>query len=114
MRTPWPERRKPPMLDVALDELPRGRAQQMFARHLRLRHAERHHVLELIAKAVRAAGLVERRARPDAAGERLVEQPAVEQNVHRAIGRLHLNRAEDVVPDAGRRAARPRRGRRVR
>ena len=40
---------------------------------------ERHHVLELVAEAVGAARLVERRARPDAAGERLVEQPAVEQ-----------------------------------
>ena len=89
------------MLHVAFDELPRGGAQEMLARDLRLRHAQRHHVLKLIAKAVRAARLVEGRPRPHAAGERLVEQPAVEQNVHRAIGRLHLNRAEDVVPNAG-------------
>ena len=64
----------------------------------RLRDHQRHHVLELVAKPVGAAGLIERRARPDAAGQRLVEQPAVEHDVHGAVGRPHLDRAEHVVP----------------
>ena len=76
-------RRVPPVLHVALDELPRRGAQEVLARELGLRHGERHHVLQLVAEAVGAARLVERRARPDAAGERLIEQPAVEQQVHR-------------------------------
>ena len=76
----------------------------MFSRHLRLRHAERHNVLELVAKAVSAACLVARRSRPHPARECLVQQPAVEQNVHRTIGRPHLNRAEDVIPKPGHRA----------
>ena len=47
--------------------------------HVALRDRERHHVLELIAKAIRAARLIKRRSRPDATGQRLIEQPAVEQ-----------------------------------
>jgi hypothetical protein len=52
--------RQPPMLHVAGDELARRRANQMLARNRRLRRRQRHHVLKLIAKAVRAARLVER------------------------------------------------------
>ena len=66
-----------------------------------VRDHQRHHVLELIAKAVRAARLIKRRSRPDAAGQRLVEQPAVEHDVHAAIRRLDLHRAENVVPGLG-------------
>ena len=67
VRTPWPDVRQPPMLHVAFDELARRRAEQMLARQRGLRDRQRHHVLQLIAKAVRAARLVECRARPDAA-----------------------------------------------
>ncbi len=49
---------------------------------------ERHDVLQLVAEAVGAAGLVERGPRPHAAGERLVEQPLIQHQVERAIGRL--------------------------
>ena len=87
------------MLHVALGELPRRGAQQMLARQVGLRDAERHDVLQLVAEAIGAARLIEAGARPDAAGERLIEQPAVQQDVHRAVGRLHLNRAERVVPE---------------
>ena len=67
-------------------------------------------VLELVAEAVGAAGLVERGPRPEPAGERLVEQPAVEQDVHRAVRRPHLDGARDVVP-VRRRPSRERRRR---
>src|SRR5208282_1356385 len=43
--------RQPPMLHVAGDELARRRANQLFARQGRLRHRQRHHVLNLIAEA---------------------------------------------------------------
>src|SRR5664280_1386444 len=56
--------RQPPVLNVALGKLPCGCAQQMIARQLRLRQAERHPILQLIAEAIGAAGLVKARARP--------------------------------------------------
>ena len=59
---------------------------------------QRHAVLQLVAKAVGAARLIERRARPDAAGERLVEQPAVQHDVHGPVGRLHLDCPEQRLP----------------
>ena len=62
------------------------------------RDHERHHVLELVAEAVGAAGLIEGGAGPDPAGERLVEQPPVQHQVHGAVRRLHLDGAERVVP----------------
>ena len=82
VRTPWPGRRQPPMLDIALDELPPRRAQDVLAGHLGPGDRERHDVLQLVAEAVGAARLIEGRARPDAAGERLIEQPAVQHDVH--------------------------------
>ena len=65
-----------------------------------LRHGERHAVLKLVAETVGAARLIEGRARPEAAGQGLVEQPAVQQDVHGAIRRLHLHRAERLLPIA--------------
>ena len=62
--------------------------------------AQRHHVLQLVAKAVGAARLIERRPRPDAAGERLVQQPVVEHDVHRAIRRRTCT-APSVHPRTG-------------
>ena len=58
----------------------------------------RHPVLELVAEAIGATRLVEGRARHDAAAERLIEQPAVQHHIHRSIGRLDLDGAEDVIP----------------
>ena len=91
-------RREPPMLDIALDELPPRRAQDVLARHLGPGDRERHDVLKLVAEAVGAARLIEGRTRPVAAGERLVEQPAVQHDVHGTIRRVHLQRAERFVP----------------
>ena len=90
--------RQPPMLHVALDELTGRRAQQMFARQIGASRDQRHAVLQLIAEPIGAAGLIEGRTRPDPAGERLVEEPAVEHEVHRSVGRLDLNRAQHIVP----------------
>src|ERR1019366_6405341 len=59
---------------------------------------EGRHVLQLIAKAIGAARLVERRPRPHAARKSLIQQPAVHQNVHRAGGGIYLNRTKDLVP----------------
>ena len=59
-----------------------------------------HHVLELVAEAVGPAGLVERRPAPDPAGQDLVEQPAIEHQVQRGVGRPDLDGPEDAVPSA--------------
>ena len=89
----------PPVLDVALEELARGGAQQYArGRSLVSRPCSAMHVLQLIAETVRAAQLIERRARPYAARKRLIEQPTIEQHVHAGIGCCNLHGAEDFVP----------------
>ena len=70
----------------------------MLAREPARGHRQGHHVLELVAKSIRAPRLVEGGSRPDATGQRLVEEPAVEHQVHRTVGRLDLDGAGDVVP----------------
>ena len=86
------------MLKVSFDKLASGSAKQMFPCQFRLRHRERHPILKLIAESVRAAGLVKCRARPHPAGQCLIQEPAVEQDVHRTIGCLHLHCPEGVAP----------------
>ena len=73
-----PRRRMPPVLHVAFDELARGGAQQVLARDAGVATLKRHHILELVAETIGAAQLIERGARPDAARERLIEQPAIQ------------------------------------
>ena len=97
-----PAGRVPPVLDVALDELPGRGAQQVLARQPGRGDHQRQHVLQLIAESVGAAGLIEGRARPHATRERLVQQPAVEHDVHRAIRRPDLHGAEHLRPSARR------------
>ena len=77
----------PPVLHVAFDELPAGGAQQVRARQVGPREQQRHHVLQLIAEAERAARLVVAGARPQPAAHVLVEQPAVHQHVERVVRR---------------------------
>ena len=86
------------MLNVAFDELPSGGAQEMAASLLRVCECQRRAILKLVAEAVGAACLIEGGARHDAAGQRLIEQPAVQQDVHGAIRRLDLDRAEQCPP----------------
>ena len=57
------------MLDVPLDELPRGGQQEMRTTQIRLRIEQRQDVLQLIAESVRASRLVRSAAGPDAAAE---------------------------------------------
>src|SRR5580658_3255307 len=71
-------RRKPPMLDVALSELSSGGAQQMLTRQGGPAKSERHAILKLVAESVGTARLIKGRSCPHAAGERLIEHPAIE------------------------------------
>ena len=89
----------PPVLHVAFDELARGGEHDMGAAEIRPRIQQRQRVLQLIAESERAAWLVRPTARPDPATERLIQQPAVHQQIERIVGRMHLDRAERVVPE---------------
>ena len=62
------------------------------------RECQGHAVLQLVAEAVGAACLIEAGPRPDAAGQRLVEQPAVQHDVHGPVRRADLHRASSVAP----------------
>jgi hypothetical protein len=86
------------VLDVALDKLAARGPEEMFAGYRWADRGERHAVLQLVPEAIGAAGLVETRSRPDAAGERLVDEPAVEHDVHRPVRRLDLDCADDLIP----------------
>src|SRR6202034_4867113 len=89
---------KPPMLDVALSELSSGGAQQMLTRQGGPAKSERHAILKLVAESVGTARLIKGRSCPHAAGERLIEHPAIEDDVQGAVGRLDLNHSEHIVP----------------
>ena len=86
------------MLHVAFWKLARRRKQQVGS-HLRGRGVhQRHHVLQLVAEAECAAGLVEGRARPEAAREHLIQQPAVGEQVQRGVWRVHLQDTQRALP----------------
>ena len=80
----------PPVLDVALDELASRSAEDVIARERRLAEEQRHHILQLIAKAIRAAGLIVPGARPQPAAHVLVQQPAIDQGIERVVRRAHV------------------------
>ncbi len=86
------------MLNVALEKLPACGPQQMLPGYAGERGRQRHAILKLVAEAKRAARLVERGAGPHAAGESLVQEPAVNHDVHRSVGRANLDGTEDVIP----------------
>src|SRR5580658_6606195 len=76
----------------------------MLARQGRSGQRERHAILKLVAESVRAAGLVKCRSRPHAADQRLIEHPAIEDDVQGAVRRCHLHLAEHVIPVLNHRA----------
>jgi hypothetical protein len=94
VRTPIPDGG----LDVALFELACRRSQDLGPRLCRSAVDQRHHILQLIAKPVRSAGLVKRRAGPHPASQDLVDQPAIDHEVDAAIGRFHVQRVQEAVP----------------
>ena len=70
----------------------------MFAYYRGSRQRKCHSVPKLVAETVRAACLIKRRSPPNAADERLIEQPAIEHDVHRPVRCAHPHGAEHVVP----------------
>jgi hypothetical protein len=69
----------------------------VLAEEVRPREPEGHHVLELIPEAVRAARLKEPRAPPEPRAHRLVQQPAIHDQIEGIVRRLDLHRAEHRV-----------------
>jgi hypothetical protein len=99
----------PPVLDVTLRVLACRAAQQVFAHQGRLRVHQGHRILQLVAKSECTPRLVVAAAGPEAAGERLVRQPAVGECIDDRVRRTHLDRAQrplPVLPDALQRQAR--------
>ncbi len=73
----------PPMLHGALCELARGGGQDRQSSQTGRRIQHRHRILQLIAEAEGAAGLIECRPRPHPAAQCPVLLPAVQQHVDR-------------------------------
>ena len=90
----------PPVLHVAFWELLSGTPEQMLSHDLRLCMHQRHGVLQLIAESECAAGLVIAAARPKAAGQCLIEQPAIRKHVQRRVRCFDLHGAQRVLPVA--------------
>jgi hypothetical protein len=90
--------RVPPVLHVSLAELPGGAEQQVRPYQARFGMDQRHAVLQLVAIAKGAPRLVIAAARPQAAGQGLVDQPAVGQHVHGRVRGVYLHGAEGVLP----------------
>src|SRR6185436_1231252 len=88
----------PPMLHIALYELPSRGAENLLASERAIGDDERHHILELVTKAVGASRLIKASARPQPTGDRLIEKPAVHEDVQRAIWRRHFHGSQEIVP----------------
>src|SRR5690349_17475324 len=95
---PDPGRRVPPMLDVTFFELARRRSQDLRSSFQWSAVHQCHYILELVPKTISSAGLIKRRAGPNAASQNLVNKPAVNHEVHTRIGRVNLQRCQMAVP----------------
>jgi hypothetical protein len=96
---PASARRVPPVLNVALLELPGRRPQDMRASLLWSAVDNRHCILKLVAEPICPARLVETRSCPHAAGERLIQQPSVQQHIERCVRRTDLDCPQDAIPE---------------
>ncbi len=100
VRTPWPRGSCHQCCTSPSTNCRDAAWRMCAAREMRRREDQRQDVLQLIAEAERAARLIEARAAPDAAGQGLIEEPPVQQQVHRAVRRRDLHGPEDAVPES--------------
>ena len=91
--------RMPPVHHVAFFELVPGGDEYLAAGDSRIDGKQRQYILKLVAETKCSAGLVKACAAPDAAGKRLVEHPAVEDQVCGWFRGLYLHRVEQLVPE---------------
>ena len=88
------------MLHVAFAELMRGGAEQLFAQQFAARAwTSAIASCKLIAKTKSAAGLIKPVRAHKPAGNGLIQQPAIGQNIHGGFGRFHMDGAQRVFPD---------------
>ncbi|MNM49876.1 hypothetical protein D3C81_608930 [compost metagenome] len=86
------------MLHIAFGILVRGAVKQMLARQGRGCVEHGHAVLQLVAKTDGAAGLVKTTARPEAAGDYLIQQPTVGQHIQGRLRGFNLHAAQGLAP----------------
>ena len=98
---PLARMRQPPMLHVALGKLPGGGPQQMAAGHLWAAKGQRHAVLQLVPETIGPAGLVKPGPCPNTGCKGLIQQPAIQHDIHAAIGGFDLNGGQQIGPMAG-------------
>ena len=91
------------MLDISFDELTRCGTQQVMSSRFGAGEGQGHAVLQLITETVGTTGLIERGTRGDPAGQCLIEQPAIEHDIHGAIGGRDLHRSQLLIPVGGHR-----------
>ena len=87
------------MHHVAFFELVLGSVENLAAGNGRVDGQQGQHILKLVAEAKRSAGLVEACAAPDAAGESLVEHPAVEDQVGSRFRGMYLHGTKQMIPE---------------
>src|ERR1051326_8776588 len=90
----------PPMLHITFEKLSRRGAQKMFPRDCGPGYGQRHAVLELISKSIGPTCLVKRGTCPGSTCEGLIQEPAVEHDIHATVGCADLNRAKQLLPIA--------------
>ena len=86
------------MLNIAGAELTGSGSQKLFPCDFTSSRSKGHDILKLVAKPVSAAQLIKSRSGPNAAGERLIEEPAIDEQIHGSIGRRNLYPIEDFIP----------------
>src|SRR5258708_22378233 len=91
----------PPVLYVPLHELARGGAKNMAARFNRHRIHEGERILQLVAKTVGPAGLIESRASPHPATENLIELAVIEEQVEGLVRRADDDSIQHSGPKTG-------------
>ena len=71
----------------------------MLAQHIGLHVNICHSILKLIAEPIGTTGLIKPSAPPEASREGLIQEPTIEQNVHRRIGSLDVGLVKDHIPE---------------
>ena len=89
----------PPVLHVAFRKLTAGASQQMLARERGALVKERQGILQLVPESERAARLIEPRPSPYPAGQGLVGQPVIDQQVDGRVGRFDVHAAQLTLPE---------------
>ena len=90
--------RQPPMLHIAFHKLAGGCANKMLPHQSGAGGRKGHAILQLISEPISPTGLIKTCAGTHAAGKCLIQQPAIEHDIHAAIRRFNLNRPTNTVP----------------